>query len=77
MSNWKSMETAPTGWHNYFLVRVKGINPNRGEKYVPAVVQQVQGDFYFSENELDPIEFGQNMEHIQPFPGLEWLPLPE
>ena len=74
---WKSMKTAPRGWGNYFLIRSKGTHPTRGGKYAPTVVQQIDGQFYGADDEITPLEFGENIESPIKFKGLKWCPIPE
>lgn len=73
---WQSMETAPTGWKNYFLVRPKGLHQRYEKPYTPIVVQQLDGALYIAEfafkvgNELEPL-------HFDKYEPLEWHELPE
>lgn len=70
-------ENAPTEMHEYFLVRPKGIHPGRGGLFLPTIVQRIDGEFYATDNEVDPIYFGQNEADDHPLKTtLEWQPLP-
>lgn len=75
----QDMSKAPTGWHKFFLVRPLGIHPGSGEKYLPTVVQYVDGEFYGPMDELTPIYFGQNEPIDSEFrcKGFEWCHLPD
>lgn len=62
----------------YFLVRQKGIHPGLGRKYIPIVVQLINGLLYTPENELDPVVLGATHPIENPFEvDLEWMELPE
>lgn len=74
---WRTMDSAPSGWKNYFFVRPKGLHPGFGEPFLPTLVQQVEGQFYAPDNELDPLYFGQDEPDDNPFKAvLEWRPIP-
>jgi hypothetical protein len=68
---------APSEAYEFFLVRPKGIHPGNGKPFHPTIVQRIDGDLYTSDNELDPIYFGQNEADDHPLKtALEWKPLP-
>lgn len=74
---WQPIESAPTGWHNYFFIRPTGLYLASGKPFLPTIVQQVDGQFYESDNELDPVYFGQDEPEDSPFKqNLEWRPIP-
>lgn len=66
---WQSMETAPTGWYNFFLIRPVGLHPKYEKPYIPSVVQQIETKFFAVDDEITSVFFG-NAE-------LEWHELPE
>lgn len=73
---WKPIDTCPTGWGNFFLVRPKGLHTTTG--FTPTVVQCCDSQFYKPENELEPVYFGQNEPDNHPLKTeLEWCLLPE
>jgi hypothetical protein len=77
--SWQPIDsTTPTGWGNYFMVRVKGEDPRRGKLWLPSIVQRVDDKYYVAENELTPVYFGQDEPENSPFyVELEWRPIPE
>lgn len=66
---------APTEAYEFFLVRPQGLH--RGKPWYPTIVQRVDGEFYTSDNELEPIYFGQNEADDHPMKTtLEWRHFP-
>lgn len=68
IKEWRSMQSAPRKQGKFFLVRPIGTNDVTGEKWVPSVVQRVDGKLYTIHNRSTPLDFGQ----VQ----LEWHPIP-
>lgn len=77
-NGWRPIgDGAPDGWQNYFLVRPTGWNPCSGKSWIPTVVQRVEGKFYTPDNEIEPIDFGQDEPLDSPLrTTLEWHSLP-
>jgi hypothetical protein len=75
---WRTdFENAPSEAYEFFLVRPQGTHPGRGGIFHPTIVQRIDGKFYTSDNELDPIYFGQDEPDDSPMKTtLEWKPLP-
>jgi hypothetical protein len=75
---WRTdIENAPSEAYDFFLVRPQGNHPGRGGPFHPTIVQRIDGKFYTSDNELDPIYFGQDEPDDSPMKTtLEWKPLP-
>lgn len=75
---WRTdLENAPSEAYEFFLVRPQGTHPGRGGAFHPTIVQRIDGKFYTSDNELDPIYFGQDEPDDSPLKTtLEWKPLP-
>lgn len=70
-------ENAPTKAHEYFLVRPRGLHPGKGQPFLPTIVQRIDGEFYTTDNELEPVYFGQDESEDHPLKTtLEWKPLP-
>lgn len=76
--SWRSdFENAPSEAYDFFLVRPKGVHPASGKVWHPTIVQRIEGKFYTSTNELEPIYFGQDETDDHPLKTtLEWKPLP-
>ena len=75
---WRTdFENAPTEAYEFFLVRPKGVHPASGKAFHPTIVQRIDGKFYTSTNELEPIYFGQNESDDHPLKTtLEWRHFP-
>lgn len=75
---WRTdFKNAPSEAYEFFLVRPQGNHPGRGGIFHPTIVQRIDGKFYTSDNELDPIYFGQDEPDDSPMKTtLEWKPLP-
>jgi hypothetical protein len=70
-------DSTPEGWGNFFLIRPVGNWQDGPKKFHPTIVQRVEGKFYTSMNELDPIYFGQDESPGDPgYSELEWAPMP-
>jgi hypothetical protein len=68
--------------YQFFMVRVKGIHPGRGGKFVPTIVQLIEGNLYTSDNELEPIKWVKRNSQYEPTTDpyetdLEWREIPE
>ncbi|QOG20435.1 hypothetical protein [Bradyrhizobium sp. SEMIA] len=77
-SAWRTdFENAPSEAYEFFLVRPRCLHPAKGKPFHPTIVQRIDGEFYTSDNELEPIYFGQNEDDDHPLKTtLEWKPLP-
>jgi hypothetical protein len=87
---YQSMDSAPTGAHRFFLVRPCGEAPFGG-KYLPSVVQQIDGELFSPENEIDPLVWIKRGTELETSGGdgtyqpatrvedvdLEWRELPD
>ncbi|WP_316200954.1 MULTISPECIES: hypothetical protein [unclassified Bradyrhizobium] len=77
-SGWSTdLSKAPTEPHDYFLVRPQGHHSVTGKKFLPTMVQRIDGQLYSTDNELEPLYFGEREPHDSEFRRtLEWKPLP-
>lgn len=77
-STWNAnISLSPDGFHEFFLIRPKGIDPRTGKHWIPTIVQRSGKDFYSPDNEIEPLYFGQNEAEDHPLKTeLEWTDLP-
>lgn len=68
---------APSEPYEFFLVRPKGRHLSRGRVFHPSIVQRIDGKFYTSTNEFEPLYFGQDEADDHPLKTtLEWRHFP-
>lgn len=68
--------------YQFFMVRGRGLHPGRGVKFVPSIVQLIEGELYTCDNELESIIWSKKGEHLEPTndpfeADLEWMEIPE
>ena len=83
MTTWKPF-TGTFAGNDFFLIRMVGIHPARGYKYLPMVAQLIDGELYSIDNEIEALSWGCHdkdgylYEERNPFKAnLEWCPIPE
>jgi hypothetical protein len=76
-------QNAPQGAHEFFIVRVPGLHPARATPFTPQIVQQIEGELFAPDDEINPLLFvsekgyDHDPETVFMRTNLEWQPFPE